>query len=1033
MLVKRLCAIFVSLYSSFIATGQEGELQQYQNGFYIKQFSETDGLVYNGGNNLYEDSRGFLWICTFNGLSRFDGKLFENYSIKEGLPGSEITQVSEDSAGYIYVATTVGIARYTGYNKSSDTWFHIYPQTTHLHGNILGMQAIDSNTLIFQKSNGAVYLLKKDKLTEIAPPTGSSGFIYRNGCRYFYALAPDTLRVFNSRFENVKNVYWKSGEFRTRSIDSYGGLHIYSGNKKWRIRDDKIVYESQVPDSIIKFASTDTLNAMFYDRSEIIYCYDGKSSQPVLDMKKLSLSANALIQSKDGSIWVLSSSGGLFRITRLPYTSEETKDPICYHFERGKRIIYADNRFNGSPAFIRARDSLRRITESILIDSKGNAWFCTTQGLYKQPPHGDGQLHIFPGDRSAWEAADRIRYGIETRNGDLWFYGSPGAILYKNNVFKHYNVRSGITLHGGLVLSVIADKDENVLLTDDSYKLYYVAGDTVLPAVNAAGSGGFFANVLTVDNRGYAWLEFNKKLYRLEKQANGKFAVTDSIIPSNISSAETKAFEFDLQGNCWINLTGGDLQVFFINSNGHYNSYNSVVYTKDDGLSSLGERYYRFAPDDNGNMNAFALKKGSTRLLTFSLQNAVKRKQLETLSVNIGSVLINHKKADWLFYGNNTGHDSQTPLLTLLYNENNITFNYSSSSLSNPSNILFKTMLKGFDKEWQETHSASASYTNLPAGNYTFLIQAANANGIWGSVRTYPFAVLPPWYRTWWATSLWIIVSICIMFLIFFIRLNSLRTSMRMSHLEESSRFKSSLIGLIGHDMVTPLMYIAKVSLQLRNYNEKLSKQTTLESLGEINTTATRLHFFGTSIIHWIKVQNADFNPVVEKFHVNEIIKELVDFHHPLAAEKGNEIDYELHDDLYGYQDPTLVRIILHNLLLNASKFTSKGMINVAADIENNVLTIHVKDNGRGMDHNTVDLLNRLQPIHSTPGTSKEKGWGMGYKVIIDMLKFTGGTLFVKSRLNEGTEVIIKLPCGEDRPFTRGNSRLVNDAAAFRN
>jgi anti-sigma regulatory factor (Ser/Thr protein kinase) len=508
--------------------------------------------------------------------------------------------------------------------------------------------------------------------------------------------------------------------------------------------------------------------------------------------------------------------------------------------------------------------------------------------------------------------------------------------------------------------------------------------------------------------------------------------VKDSIQPSDGNTAETKAFEFDLQGNCWVSLTGGDLQVFFLNYDGHYNHSNSITYTKDDGLSSMGERYYRFVPDDSGNMTAFALRKGTTRLLKFTLQNASRRQQLETLQVSIGSILINHKRADWLFRGNDASHDNETVLLVLPYDENNITFNYNSSSLGNPSNISYKTMLKGFDKEWQETGTTSSSYTNLPAGKYTFLVQAANTNGGWGPVSKCPFVVRPPWYKTWWATGIWIILTVCIIFMVFFIRLKAVRTSMRMNHLEESSRFKTSLIGLIGHDMVTPLMYIAKVSLQLRNYNDKLSRQTTLESLGEINTTATQLHFFGTSIIHWINVQNADFNPVVEKFPASQLIKELVDFHHPLAVEKGNEINYELHGDLYVYQDPTLVRILIHNLLLNANKFTSKGKIIIAAHIESDWLTIHVKDNGRGMTQDTVDLLNKLQPVFSTLGTGKEKGWGLGYKVIMDMLKFTGGTLHVKSKVNEGTEVIVKMPCG-DTLFSKRKPGWTKNAPEFPN
>src|SRR5205085_8164403 len=101
--------------------------------------------------------------------------------------------------------------------------------------------------------------------------------------------------------------------------------------------------------------------------------------------------------------------------------------------------------------------------------------------------------------------------------------------------------------------------------------------------------------------------------------------------------------------------------------------------------------YYRIAPDHCDNMVDFALVKGGARVFTFSVQNALQRKQLETLEVSIRSILVNHKKTDFSFSGSNSGSDSKTTPLRLAYDENNIVFNYNSSSLSNPSNVSYKT------------------------------------------------------------------------------------------------------------------------------------------------------------------------------------------------------------------------------------------------------------------------------------------------------------------------------------------------------
>ncbi len=1031
MRTKKFLLLLPLLFNYFISTSQEGELQDYQNGFYIKQFSEVGGLAYNSCTAMYEDSRGFLWIGTFNGLSRFDGKKFINYSVNEGLPGSNITQITEDAAGLIYVATKTGIARYTGYNKSSSSYFYTYPQTKGLTGYLAGMQAMDSSTLIFQRANGAVYLLKKNKLSQLSKETGSPGYlIHRDGNRYFYALTSDTIRVFNARFENIKNIYWNRSAHATAAYtDKNGGLHLYGNGKKQKIKDGQMVLESQVPDSIVRFADTDTRNAMFYDRNGIIYSYDGRLSTPVLDMKKLSVETNILLQAKDGSIWAGSSGKGLFRITTLPYNTVELPEGeqiICY-YKNGRKVLYNRDSFNKNPVFTRARDSLKQIHLATIVDSKGTAWFCTAKGLYKQPSAGQGHFYVFPGNElDLYQGARSVIHGVERPNGDMWFYGRNGVIRHSNNEFTHYSTRNGLPGHGG-VMRIYVDKNETPLVLDGDQKLYYISGDTVLPALNAAGRIHFTANMVTIDNKGYSWVAYNKKLYRLEKQANGTFATTDSFAPAETDLTEVKNFEFDLQDNCWVGYTGGNLQVFFINKDGRYNPTNSITFTKDDGLAPFGSYFYSFYADDNGNMHVVPVIRNRPRILmSFSIQNAVKRKQLEVPAAGIAGVAINHQKADWLFPQDLRFSSDVTASIRLSHAENNIIFNYNSSSLRHPSNILYKTTLKGFDKDWHVTSASSTSYTNLPAGTYTFLLQAANVNGTWGPVAQYSFSIRPPWYKTWWAVLLWIATAAGIILFFFFLRVKSLRMNMQMSNLKENNTFKSSLIGLIGHDMMTPLRYIAKVSLQLKTHNNKLSQKTTLETLGDINVTASRLQFFGESILHWINLQNSEFSPAIEQFRINETIHELVELHELLAVEKDNMISHEIPDDLFCYQDAMLVKIILHNLLLNANKFTANGTIRMTAGIEEDWLVLKVIDTGKGMDQQKVDSLNQFQPIYSSPGTLKEKGWGMGYKMIIDLLKFSEGTLNVKSKLNEGTEVTIKLFSGRKEYFLR--QKLVNTA-----
>src|SRR5947207_12282966 len=78
----------------------------------IKTYSTADGLPHNVINKIVRDSRGFLWFCTEEGLSRFDGYTFTNYGTNEGLPHPSVNDLLETRAGEYWVATGGGLVRF---------------------------------------------------------------------------------------------------------------------------------------------------------------------------------------------------------------------------------------------------------------------------------------------------------------------------------------------------------------------------------------------------------------------------------------------------------------------------------------------------------------------------------------------------------------------------------------------------------------------------------------------------------------------------------------------------------------------------------------------------------------------------------------------------------------------------------------------------------------------------------------------------------------------------------------------------------
>src|SRR5262245_50570356 len=86
----------------------------------LKSYTTADGLAHNGVNRIVKDSRGFLWFCTEEGLSRFDGYTFTNYGVEQGLPHSTVTDFLETRAGEFWVATYGGLARFNPQGAAMD-------------------------------------------------------------------------------------------------------------------------------------------------------------------------------------------------------------------------------------------------------------------------------------------------------------------------------------------------------------------------------------------------------------------------------------------------------------------------------------------------------------------------------------------------------------------------------------------------------------------------------------------------------------------------------------------------------------------------------------------------------------------------------------------------------------------------------------------------------------------------------------------------------------------------------------------------
>ncbi|MTI30344.1 ATP-binding protein, partial [Xanthovirga aplysinae] len=110
------------------------------------------------------------------------------------------------------------------------------------------------------------------------------------------------------------------------------------------------------------------------------------------------------------------------------------------------------------------------------------------------------------------------------------------------------------------------------------------------------------------------------------------------------------------------------------------------------------------------------------------------------------------------------------------YKSNHLTFSFSSPFFDEETKINYSYYLKGFDKEWSTwKREAQKEYTNLPEGEYTFLVKAKNFYGKESQTATFSFVILPPWYRTLWAYLLYFFLVMALVSSLIKLRLKNLK------------------------------------------------------------------------------------------------------------------------------------------------------------------------------------------------------------------------------------------------------------------
>ena len=363
--------------------------------------------------------------------------------------------------------------------------------------------------------------------------------------------------------------------------------------------------------------------------------------------------------------------------------------------------------------------------------------------------------------------------------------------------------------------------------------------------------------------------------------------------------------------------------------------------------------------------------------------------------------------------------------VSLKYNENYITLEFSGLNYLNPSQISFRYQLEGFDKEWTETIFENGlgriTYNNLPPGEYLFRVSVAGNDRMWGPESNFAIVVYPPFWDTLVARILYAVLAVLLVFvLIYVVNKRNHQKMIRMQQ-EEAQRQKEELEQMkfrfftnISHELRTPLtLIITPLDMIIR----RLTDEVLAKQLSSVYKNAQNLLTLVNQLLDFRKLEIKGEKLNLQNGDWVEFVRQVYVSFQEIATEKGISFQLDTNgiDELYMYFDRDKIHKVLNNLLSNAFKFTSEGG-NIALEIEkyrgegHSFIQLKVADTGTGIaEEDLPHVFERFYQArkninHNFPGS------GIGLHLIKEYIELHNGCVSVESTWGVGSTFCVAIP-----------------------
>jgi signal transduction histidine kinase/DNA-binding response OmpR family regulator/ligand-binding sensor domain-containing protein len=371
--------------------------------------------------------------------------------------------------------------------------------------------------------------------------------------------------------------------------------------------------------------------------------------------------------------------------------------------------------------------------------------------------------------------------------------------------------------------------------------------------------------------------------------------------------------------------------------------------------------------------------------------------------------------------------------ITLDYDQNFISFHFTTLDYWNKQRTEYAYFLQNFDKDWNYTGDQSVvNLTNIPPGEYTLLINYTNENGRWNPhPKTIAITVHPPLWRTAWAYAFYTLLMISLQVgIILFIRQRAKAkraaaiNTFKIQQMKELNDYKLQFFTNIAHEFRTPLTLIMGPVTSL------IKKTTSLWDKSQLKTiynNSLRLQKLIEELIQFRKIESGKEEPHVISTDLISFAQEIVESFHQHAQEHEVHLEFVPETEvLRGWVDPRKLEKVLINLISNAIKYNIKGGdVEVKVHEQDNHVYFTIRDTGPGI---SVDLQEKIfEAFYHNPSVVGENGafaksTGIGLSLTKSLVKLHKGKIDLNSRVGKGSVFTVIIPISREAYGTTGET-----------